>query len=1010
MISKAGKKAFRSVRHISLSLFLMLLALSVAVGAAAQDILPEAEIPAVDSVVAGEMPVEAVPAEGNPEPADPTVSDVQPAGEAPADPAPAEAELPSGEQAVADLAAEQVSEPAAAEQADATEQAPADVPGEAAAPAAEQADVNEPAPADVPGEAAAPAAEQADANAQAPADVPAETADPAADAAADLNNAAGDGTATPAVSYDYNAELYQPETGKFAGVYETAIDPNTATAENAPTIGMPSIADGNLSAPTTESPAIIQGAAVGYEEKIGPTEYRIISERPEPYTDFRYNITEQQAEDGSMIKKLTGFDGTYVITRLDVSSFFNADGSTSGKYLHMKQEKNMALIPGMGMTENNHGFADQTGNKTGSYLLSDLLDQGSTIPYINVILFSTGKAAAGADKGKTDVPNGDVPLQLYLDDTFDYNPDLTYDPLSTDPNHQAQVLAKFFDASKVAADAISRFNIKGSDLALEIAVENSAGSGKDTGTTYWSLEKGFEDPYYDLPEDSDPSDPNCGRTMKLVTEVPVTSEITFQGTDENNVRKRTLDVNSFDIQVANNTAPDTQTYTSGLTLQNSWLTIADKSNTTGAEMAIGNNSRFVIDQGGRLIIDETCQLEIEWDGATTTPAADGTVPAPDTLNNGMLDLRPGGTIVNNGIISIEGTEGKPVQPDASGQTPTDTSKGYGEMTIEKGATLINNGCIVVNGRLYNLGTLVNNGRYNQLIVSNDPDKGLISYHKGIQVSWKDDVTQPNVTPGALYNGKDKNGTAQKGARLYNNGDIVLVPGSAENLDFWINQTGSRVFLAAATEAIIPITPTAEAPNVHYKRITLSAPVPSSFTNSGSLLNYGRMDPATVGLNDNQSLGALTSPGNHPELFTLTDTGVVANHNHIYGWPDPEPVPDPVPDPEIDIDVRPGGETGDTWLYLYEGASFVLRCPDGTKLNGTLRMENGVLVFTPEGGEDILPETDASGRSVYTFPVGNSSVAIALTPEFLAEIQEDATASWICVFHRDGTWNYQALAK
>ena len=83
---------------------------------------------------------------------------------------------------------------------------------------------------------------------------------------------------------------------------------------------MPSIADANLpDAPTTESPAIIQGAAVGYENRISPTEYQTIEERPEPYSEFRVKITEQQGSDGTMQKKPTGFDGTYVIVRLDVS-------------------------------------------------------------------------------------------------------------------------------------------------------------------------------------------------------------------------------------------------------------------------------------------------------------------------------------------------------------------------------------------------------------------------------------------------------------------------------------------------------------------------------------------------------------------------------------------------------------------------------------------------------------------------------------------------------------------
>ena len=122
----------------------------------------------------------------------------------------------------------------------------------------------------------------------------------------------------------------------------------------------------------------------------------------------------------------------------------------------------------------------------------------------------------------------------------------------------------------------------------------------------------------------------------MISEVPIVDGITFEGTDENHLRKRTLDVNSFDVQVANNTAKDKNTYSDGITLKNAWLTIADNSNTTGAEVAIGNNAQFVIDKGGKLIIDETCQLEIEWDGATTTPAANGKTSSSDILNGKLI--------------------------------------------------------------------------------------------------------------------------------------------------------------------------------------------------------------------------------------------------------------------------------------------------------------------------------------------------------------------------------------
>jgi len=250
------------------------------------------------------------------------------------------------------------------------------------------------------------------------------------------------------VTYDYNADLYAPETsgdaehpgGDYPGVYAVQIDPTYTSAKEAPTIGMPSIADPNLDKPTMESPAIIQGAALGYEEKTGPVDYTTIKERVDPYTDYKYSITEEKAQDGSVHKKLTGFDGTYVILRLNVEKFFSeVSEAASNVFLHVKQEKNMALIPGMGMMDNNHAFADALGSKTGSYRLEDLLGQKGkdlTTPYVDVLMFATAKLAAGADAGKTDQPDGEIPLPFYVASVADYNPGLTYDPQSTDPKQQ----------------------------------------------------------------------------------------------------------------------------------------------------------------------------------------------------------------------------------------------------------------------------------------------------------------------------------------------------------------------------------------------------------------------------------------------------------------------------------------------------------------------------------------------------------------------------------------------
>ena len=762
----------------------------------------------------------------------------------------------------------------------------------------------------------------------------------------------GSGIGEAAVNYDYDAVLYGED---YPGVYAATITPNNAPAESAQTIGMPSIADKNLDVPTLESPAILQGAAVGFEEKTGPVDYRTLKERVEPYSEFRYNIVEETGTDGTVHRKLTGFDGTYVITRLNVASFFETSGGTdSALWLHMKQENNRALIPGMGMTDNNHGFADSLGTKTGAYQFRDLLDKSgidTKTPYLDVLIFATAANVAGADAGKANTPNGDIPLHLYVDDTGDYNPSLTYDPQSADPNHENLVLAKFYDASRVAADQISNYVIKGSDLALETAVENGAGRNKDTGTAYWSLKKSLEDPYYDLSEDASPQDPGCGRTVRLISEVAVTSLLTLQGTDANHLKKRTLDVNSFDIQVANNTASDQQTYSDGFTLKNAWLTIADKSNTTGAELAIGNNARFIIDNAAKLIIDATCQLEIEWDGGTTTPAADGSAPAaaPDILNNGQLDLRAGGEIVNNGILSIEGYEGKPVQQDDPNKDATiNSEKGCGELTIREGATLTNNGALIVNGNLYNLGRLVNNGKYSDLIISSDPDKGQTAFHKGIQIAWKDDVTQKNVKPGSLYNGVDSAGEVYSGAVLENNGDIILNPGLLQNRQMLLNNARANIYAGTVDEAVIPIVADPATPTVVTKRIILNPPVSSVIENYGNIINNGIIAPASITVVDNGVFGELRSFGKYPSRFSLINKGAVMNNCFIYGWPN-----------------NFLAEDG-TFLYLYADRTFEILFEGGAKLTGAFAFEDDRLVFTPDSGATVELTAGEDGTVEYVF--------------------------------------------
>ena len=105
---------------------------------------------------------------------------------------------------------------------------------------------------------------------------------------------------------------------------------------------------------------------------------------------------------------------------------------------------------------------------------------------------------------------------------------------------------------------------KGSELHLETMVENSDSSG--TKTTSWALEKTLEHVYYDQEVDKSATDQGCGRTISLMSEVPVVNNLAIKGASATELKKRTLDVNSFDIQVANNTSPGEGEYTSGLWL------------------------------------------------------------------------------------------------------------------------------------------------------------------------------------------------------------------------------------------------------------------------------------------------------------------------------------------------------------------------------------------------------------------------------------------------------------
>ena len=681
-------------------------------------------------------------------------------------------------------------------------------------------------------------------------------------------------------TYTLNAVLAEDKgTSTYPGVYIAKAVPGAK--KDTATLGIPSIAKQNLeNGPTTESPAIITGAAVPYEVKVGPTDFQPIpgGSLYAPYSYFRYSIIEEPDPGGGpgTHKKMSGFDVTYVIIRVDVSDLIA--NAPEGSYLHVKQEGNKALLVAIGqnLSPGVATFVDSTGSKTGSYsldnaaaVLKDASGDDKDTPYIDIILLSSGTIVAGADTGSTDpaTPTADIGLSFYVDQVGDYNPGLIYDPTSTDPNHEKNVSAKYYDESKVSADAVTGYTVKGSDLELEVEVSDNTASGQKE---FWSLRKAIAYQDYN------------NKIVKLICEVAGLQGILVQGTGAE-ARSVILDLNSFDFQLANHQ----ETGAAALTVDNAELTIQDKSNTTGAELAVGNNASLLVKAGGRLIIDESCQLEVEYDAASITQTEGGTTPAAPNLTNGIITIEKDGEIVNNGVLTIEGTEGKPIDPAAPAQRDVRNAI----LEISEGGTLTNGGCLLINGQLYNKGTINNTGCYNDVIVSNDPDKGKYTYHKGIQLSWKDDITQNSgstySTYGTLYNGYvpsedgDSAGTVYPDAAINNKGDIVLVPGYLVNSATLNNEVDGMIYLAAVDEAVIPITPTAAAPTVMEKRIQLDEPVFSSLFNrpGATLTNDGGIFAAEVKIVSNGRTGDLTTDDvteEHLNLLSLVTMGPVTN--------------------------------------------------------------------------------------------------------------------------------------
>ena len=648
-----------------------------------------------------------------------------------------------------------------------------------------------------------------------------------------------------ALEYARNAVL---DNADYPGVYRVA----AVKGDTAATLGIPSLAKGNLEDwPTIESPAIIMGAAVPYEVKTGPTEFTPISGGAlyPPYSYFRYSIIEELGVDGTMRSKMSGFDGSYYIIRVDVSDLI-ADAPT-GSYLHVKQEGNKALMVSLlheGYTEDTGRatFSDALGNKVGVFSVAggglsmkDKKGSDTQTPYIDVILMSSGTLVAGADTGSTDpnVMTADVRLSFYVDQTQDYNPELnyesmvnTYTPGTNEPTLAQMMLDKYYKAPEGAE--VTGYVVKGSDLEIEIM--NDEYSPRE----FWSLRKAMS--YYN------------NSPIKMICEVPVLEGLLVDGG-----RHVIFDVNSFDIQIANHQTTDA----AALTVRNATLTLMDSFNTTGAELAVGNNARMSIEEGGTLIISDTCQVEVEYDAASIAPGSESTAPA---LTYGVITVEDGGEIINNGIISIEGTEGKPIDPAA----PAIRDMQAAELNIKPGGKLTNNGALLCYGRLYNTGTLENNGRYNDTIRSNDPDKGIFDYHCGIQVAWKDDVTQQGVQMGQLYNGDDRNGVVT-GASLVNNGDIVLVPGFLENFGTFENAAGGALYLCAVTDAVIPYQAT-YTPLVLEQRIQFENPISIYVTNNrgATFTNAGSIVTAQVEIIGTGRTGELTTPADGDLIYDI----------------------------------------------------------------------------------------------------------------------------------------------
>ena len=708
------------------------------------------------------------------------------------------------------------------------------------------------------------------------------------DAQTDISEDLAEENTEYAVSYDNNAVATADQLRDYPGVYRV----KAKKSENGiMTIGIPSLAQ--LAKPTTESPAIIMGAAVPYEKKTGPTEYTPITGGAlyAPYSYFRYKIIEEANLNGTggFHRKMSGFDGTYVIIRVDVSDIIK--DAPVGSYLHVKQSHNKALMVllGQDVSEGIGTFSDAGGNKTYTYSLSDnalvMKDKDGNdkeTPYLDVVVMSSGTLVQGADTGSTPdpkAPTADFDLSFYIDSTDDYAPNIEWNTslgtavykdtgkaITITEEETAQgitasdkVLAKYFDETKAGSNKISKYKVKGSDIELEMMVENEENAATESGKTeYWSLKKSMEYDKYN------------GHALKLICEAPLLDSISVKGNPNSNPKRNViLDVNSFDIQLANHST----TGAAALMVDGATLTIQDTFNTTGAELAVGNNAKMEIKNKGRFIIADSAQLEIEYDAASVSV---GSASEP-SYDSGVINVNTGGVIENRGIITVEGKEGKPQN---AGDVVVRDYKNA-KMTIDNGGTLENYGCLLVNGEFYNLGTVKNYGKYDDTITSNDPDKGIFTYHKGIQLSWKDDITQGHTFAGEMYNGIDDIGTVYNTAQIINEGDFVMVPGYLENYGKIDNK--GNIYMSPVDEVVIPITALADKPLITEKRVRLGYFENSMILNDqGAVItNSGRISPADIAVVSNGRTGTLSANINrNPGGLNIRGYGSVMNTGTI----------------------------------------------------------------------------------------------------------------------------------